>query len=170
MEFAYNNSHHASIGMAPYEALYGRKCRSPVCWEEVGEKSLAGPELVEITSRVVPIIRERIKTAASRQKSYADVRRRQVEFQEGDLVLLKVSPMKGVIRFGKKGKLAPRYIGPFEVLQRIGNVSYKLDLPASIERIHLVFHVSILRKFVSNPGKVLSELDVEILEDLTYFE
>ena len=170
VEFAYNNSHHASIGMAPYEALYGRKCRSPVCWEEVGEKALAGPELVEITSRVVPIIRERIKTAASRQKSYADVRRRQLEFQEGDLVLLKVSPMKGVVRFGKKGKLAPRYIGPFEILQKIGNVSYKLDLPASMARIHPVFHVSMLRKFVSDPSKVLSEPDVEVQEDLTYVE
>uniref|UniRef100_A0A2C9W6D4 RNA-directed DNA polymerase n=1 Tax=Manihot esculenta TaxID=3983 RepID=A0A2C9W6D4_MANES len=103
-------------GMAPYEALYGRKCRSPVCSEEVGEKALAGPELLEITSRTVPIIRERIRIAQSRQKSYANIRRKQIEFQEGELVLLKVSPMKGVVRFGKKGKLAPRYIGPFEIL------------------------------------------------------
>ncbi|XP_043811986.1 uncharacterized protein LOC122723547, partial [Manihot esculenta] len=170
VEFAYNNSHHASIGMAPYEALYGRKCRTPVCWEEVGEKTLAGPELVEITSKLVPIIRERIRTAVSRQKSYADIRRKQIEFQEGDMVLLKVSPMKGVVRFGKKGKLAPRYIGPFEILQKIGPVSYKLDLPASMERIHPVFHVSMLRKFVSDPEKVLSEPEVEILSDLTYVE
>ena len=86
------------------------------------------------------------------------------------MVLLKVSPMKGVVRFGKKGKLAPRYIGPFEILQKIGNVSYKLDLPTSLERIHPIFHVSMLRKFVSDPSKVLSEPEVEILGDLIYVE
>ena len=114
IEFAYNNSYHASIEMAPYEALYGRKCRSPLCWK-LGERQLTGPELVQITSEKVSIIQQRLKTAFSRQKSYADPKRKDVSFSIGDLVFLKVSLMKGVMRFGKKGKLAPRYIGPFEI-------------------------------------------------------
>ncbi|GFS38841.1 hypothetical protein Acr_00g0059760 [Actinidia rufa] len=115
VEFAYNNSFHASIGMAPYEALYGRKCRSPICWTE------------------------RLQTAQSRQKSYADIRRRELEFEEGDHVFLKVSPSKGINRFGKKGKLKPRYIGPFEVLQRIGTVAYRIALPPELSHVHDVF-------------------------------
>ena len=98
--------------MALYEALYGKKCRSPLCWE-VGERQLTGPELVQITSEKVPIIQQRLKTAFSRQKSYAYPKRKDVSFSARDLVFLKVSPMKGVMRFGKKGKLAPRYIRPF---------------------------------------------------------
>ena len=100
--------------MAPYEALYGRKCRSPLCLE-VGERQLTDPELVQITSEKVPIIQQRLRTAFSRQKSYVDPRSKDVSFSAGDMVFLKVSPMKGVMRFGKKGKLAPRYIGPFEI-------------------------------------------------------
>ena len=119
IEFVYNNSYHASIEMAPYEALYGRKCRSPLCWE-VGERQLTGPELVQITSEKVPIIQQRLRAAFSRQKSYTDPRRKDVSFSAGDMVFLKVSPMKGVMRFSKKGKLAPRYIGPFEVRSRVG--------------------------------------------------
>ena len=114
IEFAYNNSYHASIEMAPYEALYGRKCRSLLFWE-VGERQLTSPELVQITSEKIPIIQQRLKTAFSRQKSYADPKRKDVSFSPGDLVFLKVSPMKGVMRFGKKGKLALRYFGPFEI-------------------------------------------------------
>ena len=102
IEFSYNNSYHANIEMAPYEAMYGRKCRSPLCWE-VGERQLTGPELVQITSEKVPIIQQRLKTAFSRQKIYADPRRKDVSFSAGDMVFLKVSPMKGVMRFGKKG-------------------------------------------------------------------
>ena len=114
IEFAYNNSYHASIEMAPYEALYGRKCRSPLCWED-GERQLIGLELVQITSEKVPIIQKRLNTTFSRHKSYADPKRNDVSFSPGDLVFLKVSPMKGVMKFGKKkkGKLTPRYIGPF---------------------------------------------------------
>ena len=115
MEFAYNNSYQASIEMAPFEALYGRKCRSPSCWMEVCDRELEGPELIRETSEKVPIIQERMRTAFSRQKSYADPRRRDVQFGVGDHVFLKISPMKGVVRFRKKGKLTPRYIGPFEI-------------------------------------------------------
>jgi hypothetical protein len=115
VEFAYNNSFQATIGMAPYEALYGRKCRSPLYWDEVGERQLLGPEIVQGTKDKIALIRKRMLTAQSRQKSYADRRRHNLEFEIGDQVFLKVSPMKGVLRFGKKGKLSPRYVGLFEV-------------------------------------------------------
>ncbi|XP_058113240.1 uncharacterized protein LOC131256271 [Magnolia sinica] len=117
-EFAYNNSFQVSIGMGPYEALYRRPCRASHCWEEIGEKSLLGPDLVRITTEKIGIIRRRLLTAQSRQKSYADTRRRDLEFEAGDHVFLKISLMKGVLRFGKKGKLAPRFIGPFQILDR----------------------------------------------------
>ncbi|GJR25134.1 putative reverse transcriptase domain-containing protein [Tanacetum coccineum] len=127
-EFSYNNSYHSSIRCAPFEALYGRKCRSPVLWAEIGESSLIGPELVQETTDKVVLIKEKLKAARDRQKSYADNRRKPLEFEVGDRVMLKVSPWKGVIRFGKKGKLAPRYVGPFEILERIGMVAYRLRL------------------------------------------
>ncbi|KAL5555965.1 hypothetical protein UlMin_022614 [Ulmus minor] len=111
-----------------------------------------------------------MKTAQSRQKSYADRRRRPLEFQVGDLVFLKVAPMKGVMRFGKKGKLSPRYIGPFEILERIGKVAYKLALPSELSTVHNVFHVSMLRKYISDPSHVLESEPIEIREDLTYEE
>ena len=154
IEFAYNNSYHASIEMAPYETLYGRKCRSPLCWE-IGERQLTGLELVQITSEKVPIIQQRLKTVFSRQKGYAEPKRKDVSFSTGDLVFLKVSPMKGVMRFGKKGKLAPRYIGPFEIRSRVGEVAYRLVLLPELSRIHPVFHVSMLRKYILNPSCVL---------------
>ena len=107
VEFAYNNSFHSSIGMAPFEALYGRKCRSPIYWDEVGERKLLGPELVQITTEKIKLIRERLRTAQSRQKNYADRRRRDLEFQVGDYVFLKVSPWKGVFRFWEEGQAQP---------------------------------------------------------------
>nr|GEW10421.1 putative reverse transcriptase domain-containing protein [Tanacetum cinerariifolium] len=118
VEFSYNNSYHASIKAAPFEALYDRKYRSPVCWTEVGEA----------------------------QKSYADLKRKPMEFQVGDKVMLKFSPWKGVVRFGKQGKLNPRYVGPFNVLERVGDVAYKLYLPKEPSRVHNTFHVSNLKK------------------------
>nr|GEY99027.1 DNA/RNA polymerases superfamily protein [Tanacetum cinerariifolium] len=126
VEFAYNNSWHASIKAAPFELLYGRKCRVPICWNEVGERLIEGPELIEITNEKVAVAKEKLKEARSRQKSYADKHRRDLEFQVGDRVFLKVSPFRGVKRFGIKGKLSPRFIGPFEILERIGEVSYRL--------------------------------------------
>ncbi|GJS75002.1 hypothetical protein Tco_0724883 [Tanacetum coccineum] len=120
VEFSYNNSYHASIKAAPFEALYGRKCRSPVCWNEVGDSQLTGPELIRETTEKIIQIKNRLLTARSRQKSYADVRRKPMEFNVGDMVMLKVSPWKGVIRFGKRGKLSPRYVGPFKIIERIG--------------------------------------------------
>ncbi|GKD24278.1 putative reverse transcriptase domain-containing protein, partial [Tanacetum coccineum] len=123
VEFTYNNSWHASIGMAPYKMLYGRKCRSPVCWNKVGEETIEGPELVRITNEKVEVAKAKLKEARSRQKSYADKHRRTLDFEPGDHVFLKVSPWKGVHRFSIKGKLSPRFIGPFEVLERVGEVA-----------------------------------------------
>src|ERR1043166_4966909 len=136
VEFSYNNSYHTSIQCAPFEALYGRKCRSPVAWASVGDSQLIGPEIVEETTAKVIQIKERLKAAQDRQKSYADVRRKPLEFSVGDNVLLKVSPWKGVVRFVKRGKLGPRFIGPFKIIERIGRVAYRLDLPPELEGVH----------------------------------
>ena len=126
IEFAYNNNFHSSIGMAPFEALYGRKCRSPIGWFEVGEVVVNGPDSVFEAMEKVKLIRERLKTAQSRQKSYMDVRRRDLEFEVGDLVYLKISPMRGAKRFGKKGKLSPHYVGPHKILSCVGKVAYEV--------------------------------------------
>lgn len=170
IEFAYNNSFHSSIGMPPYKALYGRKCRSPIYWEEIGERKLLGSELVQITVDKIKLIKERLRTAQSRQKSYADRRRRDLEFEVGDYVFLKISPWKGVFRFGKKGKLSPRFIGPFEVLERIGSVAYRVALPPQLSRLHNVFHVSVLRKYVPDSSHVLNYQPIQIAEDMSYEE
>ncbi|KAK9071820.1 hypothetical protein SSX86_008249 [Deinandra increscens subsp. villosa] len=156
--------------MAPFELLYGRKCRAPICWEEVGEKIIEGPEIVQMTNEKVAIARERLKQAQSRQKSYADQHRRSLEFKNGDHVFLKVSPSRGVRRFGIKGKLSPRYIGPFEILESVSEVSYRLALPPQLSHVHNVFHVSLLRGYNYHPIHVINyPLDM-IQEDLTYEE
>ncbi|GJY39251.1 putative reverse transcriptase domain-containing protein [Tanacetum coccineum] len=146
VKFSYNNSYHASIKAVPFEALYGRKCRSPVCWTEVGEAQILGPELIQETTEKIIQIKQRMQAARDRQKSYADLKRKPMEFQVGDKVMLKVSPWKGVVRFGKRGKLNPRYVGPFKVLERVGEVAYKLELPEELSRVHNTFHVSNLKK------------------------
>ncbi|KAL0551919.1 hypothetical protein IC582_011012 [Cucumis melo] len=170
MEFAYNNSYQATIGMAPFEALYGKCCRSPVCWGEVGEQRLMGPELVQSTNEAIQKIRSRMHTAQSRQKSYADVRRKDLEFEVGDKVFLKVAPMRGVLRFERRGTLSPRFVGPFEILERIGPVAYRLALPPSLSTVHDVFHVSMLRKYVPDPSHVVDYDPLEIDENLSYTE
>ncbi|KAL0537606.1 hypothetical protein IC582_026589 [Cucumis melo] len=170
MEFAYNNSYQATIGMAPFEALYGKCCRSPVCWGEVGEQRLMGPELVQSTNEAIQKIRSRMHTAQSSQKSYADVRRKDLEFEVGDKVFLKVAPMRGVLRFERRGKLSPRFVGPFEILERIGPVAYRLALPPSLSTVHDVFHVSMLRKYVPDPSHVVDYEPLEIDENLSYTE
>ncbi|GKA85864.1 putative reverse transcriptase domain-containing protein [Tanacetum coccineum] len=149
VEFSYNNSYHASIKAAPFEALYGRKCRSPICWAEVGQVQLTGPEIVQETTKKVIQIKQRMQAARDRQKSYADLKLKPMEFQVGDKVMLKVSPWKGVVRFGKWGKLNPRYVGPFKVLEKVGSVAYKLELPQELSRVHNTFH------FVEEPVEIM---------------
>ncbi|XP_077249415.1 uncharacterized protein LOC143888918 [Tasmannia lanceolata] len=170
VEFAYNNSYQQSIQMAPFEALYGRACRSPLCWVEVGERQLLGPKLVEETSEKVTLIRERLKAAQSRQKSYADQRRRELEFAEGDMVFVKISPFKAVMRFGRKGKLSPRYIGPYRISKRVGSRAHELELPPNLDRMHNVFHVSMLRLYHPDSSHVLEEDEVELQGDWPFLE
>ncbi|TYK28231.1 pol protein [Cucumis melo var. makuwa] len=170
MEFAYNNNFQATIGMAPFEALYGKCCRSPIYWDEVGEQRLMGPELVQSTNEAIQKIRSRMQTAQSRQKSYADVRRKDLEFNVGNKVFLKVAPMKGVLRFERRGKLSPHFVGPFEILERIDLVAYRLALPPSLSAVHDVFHVSMLRKYVPDPSHVVDYEPLEIDENLSYTE
>ncbi|GKD22126.1 reverse transcriptase domain-containing protein [Tanacetum coccineum] len=169
-EFSYNNSYHSSIRCAPFEALYGRKCRSPVLWAEIGESSLIGPELIQETTDKVVLIKEKLKAARDRQKSYADNRRKPLEFEVGDRVMLKVSPWKGVIRFGKKGKLAPRYVGPFEILERIGLVAYRLRLPEELSGVHDTFHVSNLKKCLADASLHVPLDEIKVDKTLRFVE
>ncbi|GJX17135.1 putative nucleotidyltransferase, ribonuclease H [Tanacetum coccineum] len=150
--------------------MYGRKCRAPICWDQVGERILEGPEMIEVTNEKVAVAREKLKEAQTRQKSYADRHRRALEFQPGEHVFLKVSPTRGVRRFGIKGKLSPRFIGPFEILDRIGEVSYRLALPPQLSHVHNVFHVSLLRGYKYHPLHVVSYPFDQIREDLSYTE
>ncbi|GKE38317.1 putative reverse transcriptase domain-containing protein, partial [Tanacetum coccineum] len=124
VEFSYNNSYHTSIKAVPFEALYGRKCRSPICWAKVGDAQLTGPEIVHETTDKIIQIKKRIQAARDRQKSYGNKRHKPLEFEVGDKVMLKVSPWKGVIRFGKRGKLNPCYIGHFKILDKVGMLAY----------------------------------------------
>ncbi|XP_069144094.1 uncharacterized protein [Solanum lycopersicum] len=154
--------------MAPYEALYGRRCRSPVGWFEVGETSLIGPNSVLYVMEKVQLIRDRLKAAQSRQKSYANVRRRELEFQVDDWFFLKVSPMKGVMRFDKKGKLSPRYVGPYKIMKRVGKVVYKLELSVELATVHPVFHISPLKKCVGDPASVVPLETMVVKDSLSY--
>nr|GEV12613.1 putative reverse transcriptase domain-containing protein [Tanacetum cinerariifolium] len=169
-EFSYNNSYHASIKAAPYEALYGRKCRSPVCWAEVGESQLTGLELIQETTKKIVLIRQRMEAAQDRQKNYADRKRKPMEFEVSDRVMLKVSPWKGVVRFSKWGKLNPRYVGPFKVLAKVGKVAYKLKLPQELSRVHHTFHVSKLKKCYSDEPLVMPLEGVHIDDTLQFVE
>ncbi|KAJ9546624.1 hypothetical protein OSB04_019167 [Centaurea solstitialis] len=169
-EFSYNNSYNSSIGMPPYEMLYGRRCRTTICWGEVGQRVLGSTEVVQQTTEHIQRIRECLRTAQSRQKSYADKRRSYLEFQVGDRVLLKVSPWKGVIRFRNRGKLGPRYIGPLTVLARVGKVAYRLELPEVLGQIHDTFHVSQLRKCLADESAHVSMDDIQVDESLNYVE
>ena len=156
--------------MAPYEALYRRPCRSPLCWTEVGESSITGPDLIRDNFEKVSLIRQRLLTAQSRQKSYADVRRRPLEFEVGDHVFLKVMSKRGVVRFGKRGKLSPRFIGLFEILERIGTVAYRLALPPSMSGVHKIFHISMLQKYTLDPAHVVDWGQIEVDTDGTFEE
>nr|GEV77588.1 putative reverse transcriptase domain-containing protein [Tanacetum cinerariifolium] len=140
---------------APYEALYGRKCRSPVCWAEVEEAQLTGPELIQETTKKIVLIKQRIQAAQDRQKSYANLKRKPMEFEIRDSVMLKVSPWKRVVRFGKRGKLNLRYVRPLKVLAKVGKFSYRLELPQELSRVHHTFHVSNLKKCYADEPLVM---------------
>ncbi|WVZ63413.1 hypothetical protein U9M48_013047 [Paspalum notatum var. saurae] len=150
-EFSYNNSYQASLKKSPFEALYGKRCRTPLFWNQTGEK-------------------QNLRVAQSRQRSYADVRRRDLSFKVDDHVYLKVSPMRGIRRFNMKRKLAPRYIGSFKILEKKGEVAYRLELPPSLSGVHDVFHVSQLKKCLRVPEKQTPQEGLEVQEDLTYTE
>ncbi|GJT32958.1 putative reverse transcriptase domain-containing protein [Tanacetum coccineum] len=145
VEFSYNNSYHASIKAALFEALYEQKCRSPVCLSEVGDSQLTGPELIH-------------------------VRRKPMEFDVGDMVMLKVSPWKGVIHFGKRRNLSPRYVGPFKIIERIGPVAYRLDLPEKLCGIHNTFHVSNLKKCLADENLVIPLKEIQLDDKLHFIE
>ncbi|GKA59848.1 putative reverse transcriptase domain-containing protein [Tanacetum coccineum] len=170
VEFSYNNSYHASIKGTQFEPLYDRKYRSPVCWAKVGDARLTGPELIHETTEKIVQIKQRIQATRDRQKSYANVRRKPLEFQVGDRVMLKVSPWKGVVRFGKRGKLNPRYIGPFKVLAKVGTVAYRLELPQQLSRVHSTFHVSNLKKCLSDEPLAVPLDEMHIDDKLRFVE
>ncbi|GJT56470.1 putative reverse transcriptase domain-containing protein [Tanacetum coccineum] len=170
VEFSYNNSYHTSIKVAPFEAFYGRKCQSPICWAEVRDAQLTGSKIVHETTEKIIQIKKRIQAARDRQKSYANRRRKPLEFEVGDKVMLKVSPWKGEIRFGKRGKLNPRYIGPFKILAKVGTLAYRLELPEKLSQVHSTFHVSNLKKcFVDEPLAILLD-EIQIDDQLNFIE
>nr|GFB42124.1 putative reverse transcriptase domain-containing protein [Tanacetum cinerariifolium] len=169
-EFSYNNSYHASIKAAPFKALYGRKCRLPICWAEARHAQLTGPEIIQETTDKIVQIRQRLPASRDHQKSYADVRRKPLEFQVGDKVMLKVSPWKGVVCFGKRGKLNPRYIGPFKVLAKVGTVAYRLELPQQLRRVHSTFYVSNLKKCLSDEPLAIPLDELHIDDKLRFVE
>ncbi|GJY39164.1 putative reverse transcriptase domain-containing protein [Tanacetum coccineum] len=170
VEFSYNNSYHASIKVAPYEDLYGRKCRSPVCWSVVGDIQLTGPELIRETTEKIVQIKNRLLTARSRQKSYMDRRTNPLEIEVGDMVLLKVSPWKGAVHFGKRKKLSPCYIGLFRILATVGLVAYTLELPEELKGIHSTFNVSNLKKCLAEGDIVVPMNEIQLDDKLHMIE
>ncbi|GKC42665.1 putative reverse transcriptase domain-containing protein, partial [Tanacetum coccineum] len=169
-ELSYNNSYHSSIWYASFEALYGRKSRSPILWAKIGESSLIGPELVQETTDKVVLIKEKLKAARDRQKSYADNRRKPLKYEVGDRVSLKVSPWKGMIHVGKKGKLVPRHVGPFEILERISLVAYRLRLPEELSIVHDTFHVSNLKMCLVDANLHVPLDEIKIDKTLCFIE
>nr|GEV79465.1 putative reverse transcriptase domain-containing protein [Tanacetum cinerariifolium]GEV89159.1 putative reverse transcriptase domain-containing protein [Tanacetum cinerariifolium] len=162
--------YHTSIKASLFEALYGRKCRSPVCWAEVGDSQLTRLEIIHETTEKIVKIKSRIQATRDRQKRYADKRRKPLEFQVGDKVMLKVSPWKGVIRFGKRGKLNLRYTGPFKILAKVGTVAYHLELQEQLSRVHSTFHVSNLKKCLSDETLVILLDEIQIDDKLHFIE
>jgi hypothetical protein len=169
-EFSYNNSYQKSLKVSPFEVLYGCKCRTPLFWNEHGENQVLGSKILREAERQVQVVRENLQLAQSGQKSYADHRRRKLSFKVGDFVSLKVSPMRGLRRFKIRGKLAPRYIGPFKILEQRGEVAYQLELPPQLSDVHHIFHVSQLRKCLRVPEEQMHLEELTIGEDLTYQE
>jgi hypothetical protein len=169
-EFSYNNSYQESLKMVPFEMLYGRSCRTPLFWSETGERKVFGPDILQEAEKQVRMVRENLRIAQSRQKSYADHRRRELSFEVGDFMYLKVSPMRGLRHFKVRGKLAPRFIRPFKNIDKRGEVAYQLELPPQLLDVHDVFHVSQLKKCLRVPKEQLSVEYFDAKEDLSYQE
>jgi hypothetical protein len=169
-EFSYNNGYHASLKKAPFEVLYGRKCRTPLMWSEVGDHIIESSYFIRAAEEKIVEVRENLRIAQSRQKSYADKRRWELKFDVGDHVYLKVSPIRGTRRFRVRGKLTPRYIGPYPVIKKIGVVAYKLKLPERLTDVHDVFHVSQLRKCLRVPEEQVMPDTLDLQDDLRYQE
>jgi hypothetical protein len=169
-EFSYNNSYQESLKMAPFEALYGRQCCTPLNWIVPGDKAIFGPDIVDEAEATVCRIQENLKVIKLRQESYANKRHQPLQCEVGDHVYLKVLPMKGVKRFGVKGKLSPRYIGPFLIIEKCGKVACKLELPPSLAEVHDIFHVSQLKKCLKAPVDVVLPEVASLETDLTYPE
>jgi len=142
VEFTYSNNYHSSTEMAPYEPLYARRCRTPLCWQQDGESIVLGPKFLQVTTEKVKIIQDHMRATQSRQKSYVDKRRRSLEFKVGDHVFLKVTPIAGLGRDLKSRKLTHRFIRSYQITRRIGPVAYEIALPPHLENLHNVFHVS----------------------------
>jgi hypothetical protein len=170
-EFSYNNSYQASLKMAPFDALYGRRCQTLLNWSEAGERTLFGLDLVKDAEEKVQVIRENLKLAHMRQKSYQDKGTTPRHFEVGDYVYPKVSPTKGVQRFGVKGKLAPRYIGPYEVIEVCGLLAYRIQQPERFSAVHNVFHVTQLKKGMPVlENEVITEANAWIEPDFSLIE
>nr|GEX43963.1 putative reverse transcriptase domain-containing protein [Tanacetum cinerariifolium] len=170
VKFLYNNSYHTSIKAASFEALYRRKCRSPICWVEVGDRQLTSLEIIHETTEKIVQIKSRIQATRDRQKSYAYVRRKPLELQVEDKVMLKVSPWKGVIRFGKRGKLNPHYVGSFKILAKVGTVTYRLEFPKQLSRVHSMFHVSKLKKCMADESLAIPLDEIQVDDKLNFIE
>jgi hypothetical protein len=169
-KFSYNNSYQESLKMAPFKMLYGRMCQTPLFWNEMGERRVFGPDILEEAEKQVRTVWENLRVTQSRQKSYADHRRRELSFEVGDFVYLKVSPMRGLHHFKVRGKLAPRFIRPFKILEKRGEVAYQLELPPQLSDVHDVFHVSQLKKCLCVPEEQIPKEDLDAKEDLSYQE
>ena len=155
--------------MDHYEALYGRSCRSPIGWVELCEATLIGPHSILYAMEIVQLIWDGHKTSQSRQRSYADVRRRELELQVDDSVFQKSLPMKGVMRFWKQGKLSPRYVSPYKIMKRNGKVVYELELPAKLAEMHPIFHISLLKKCIGYPTSIVT-LESVVVKDIRSYQ
>jgi hypothetical protein len=169
-EFSYNNNYQESLKMAPFEMLYGRRCRTLLFWSEAGERKVFGPDILQEVEKQVCMVRENMRVAQSRQKSYVDHGRRELNFEVGNFVYLKVLPMRGLHHFKVWGKLALRLIGPFKILEKRGEVAYQLELPSQLSDMHDVFHVSQLKKCLCVPKEQLPMEYLDGKEDLSYQE
>jgi hypothetical protein len=169
-KFSYNNSYQETLKMAPFEMLYGHRCQTPLFWSEAQERKVFEPDILQEAKKQVHMVSENMRVAQSRQKSCVDHRRRELSFEVGDFVYLKVSPKRGLHRFKVQGKLTPRFIRPFKILEKRDEVAYQLKLPPQLSDVYDVFHVSQLKKCLCMPEEQLPMEDLDAKEDLSYQE